>query len=120
MRVRPTGAGGLLGFLSIDPKDPRVLENSRHAITEAGFGNLIERFGRGYEAARKKGKGDVQIALYEYNRRPCTRIEATYPDAKSSPDGIGRSVCFIPLFADERDSRVEIQLPNFFFQGHPA
>jgi hypothetical protein len=29
-------------------------------------------------------------------------------------------VGFIPLFAYERDSRVEIQLPNFFFQGHAS
>ncbi|HEY1860388.1 MAG TPA: DUF1571 domain-containing protein [Gemmataceae bacterium] len=95
MRVQPTGAAGLLGFMSIDPKDPRVLENSRHAITEAGFGNLIERFGHCYEAARKQGKAEVRIALYEYNRRPCTRIETTYTDPKSAADGIGRSVLYL-------------------------
>jgi hypothetical protein len=95
MRVLPTGAAGLLGFLSIDPKDPRVLENSRHAITEAGFGNLIERFGHCFEAARKQGKAEVRIALYEYNHRRCTRIETTYIDPKTATDGIGRSVLYL-------------------------
>jgi hypothetical protein len=95
MRVQPTGAAGLLGFLSVDPKDPRVLENSRHAITEAGFGHLIERFGHCYEAARKQGKADVRIALYEYNHRRCTRIETTYTDPKTATDGIGRSVLYL-------------------------
>jgi hypothetical protein len=95
MRVHPTGAAGAFGFLSIDPKDPRVLENSRHAISEAGFGNLIERFAHGYEAARKQGKAEVHVALYEYNHRRCTRIDTTYADPKSAPDGIGRSVLYL-------------------------
>jgi hypothetical protein len=95
MRVQPTGAAGLLGFLSIDLKDPRVLENSRHAITEAGFGHLIDRFGHCYEVARKQGKAEVRTALYEYNHRRCTRIETTYTDPKTAPDGIGRSVLYL-------------------------
>jgi hypothetical protein len=95
MRVQPTGAAGLLGFLSIDPKDARVLENSRHAITEAGFGHLIERFGHCYETARKQGKAEVRTALYEYNHRHCTRIETTYTDPKVATDGIGRSMLYL-------------------------
>jgi hypothetical protein len=95
MRVQPTGAAGLLGFMSVDPKDPRVLENSRHAITEAGFGHLIERFAHCYEAARKQGKAEVRIALYEYNHRRCTRIETVYTDPKNAADGIGKSVLYL-------------------------
>ena len=41
------GSAGLLGavgFISMDPADPRCQKTSRHAITEAGIGNLIERF----------------------------------------------------------------------------
>src|SRR5208282_4484984 len=43
MRVHASGVLGMAGFMSIDPRDPKVMQNSRHTIYEAGLGNLIER-----------------------------------------------------------------------------
>src|SRR6184192_4291760 len=44
MRVHSTGLLGAVGFVSMDPRDPRALETSRHSIQEAGIGNLIDRY----------------------------------------------------------------------------
>jgi hypothetical protein len=95
MRVHTTGVAGVLGFMTIDLNDSRVMDNSRHAITEAGFGNLIERFSHCWETAKKQGKAEVKVALYEYNKRRCLRIETTYADAKTAPDGVWRSVLYL-------------------------
>lgn len=36
--------GSMAGTLKLDPTDPVALEDSKHPITEAGLGNLIEHF----------------------------------------------------------------------------
>ena len=95
MQVRATGLTGALGFIDMKLDDAHVTENSRHSITEAGFGHLIERFSHCYEAARKSGKAEVKVAQYEYNKRRCTRIELTYTDLKNLEDGVWRSVLYL-------------------------
>lgn len=80
MRVHTTGIAGAFGFISIAPNDPRVLQNSRHTITEAGIGNLTERLIKTWEVERALNRTQVRIAEYEYNRRRCTRVEAIHPD----------------------------------------
>jgi hypothetical protein len=95
MRVHTTGVAGVLGFMTIDLNDSRVTDNSRHSITEAGFGNLIDRFAACWETARKQGKAEVKVGLYEYNKRRCLRIETTQPDGKTAPDGVWRSVLYL-------------------------
>jgi hypothetical protein len=79
MRVHPTGLAGIAGWVTLDPRDPRVLEHSRHSITEAGIGNLLERFGQRWEEERRLNQTQVHIADYEYNKRPCTRVETMHP-----------------------------------------
>ncbi len=79
MRVHPGGGLNLLGWLTVDPADPRALKTTRHAITEAGLGNLIDRYAAGWEAERKRGEAQVQLAEYEYNKRRCTRVEVAHP-----------------------------------------
>src|SRR5262249_23889457 len=72
MRVHDNkGIGKMVGFVSIAPNDPRVLEHTRHTIVEAGIGNLIERFARSWEAERRMGKTRVGMAEYEYNQKRC-------------------------------------------------
>ena len=44
MRVKSAGLLGAVGFVSIDPTDLRAQKTSRHDITEAGIGNLLEPF----------------------------------------------------------------------------
>jgi Protein of unknown function (DUF1571) len=77
MRVHSTslGKGKFLGFVSVDPNDPRVTEHSRHTIYEAGLGNLIEQTIKCWEQEVKVGKTQVKTGEYTYNNRRCTRIE---------------------------------------------
>src|SRR5208283_1678347 len=41
MRVHSPGLLGVVGFVNLDPRDPRAMATSRHCITESGIGNLI-------------------------------------------------------------------------------
>ena len=76
MRVRlPPGKGAVLGFNSVDPNDPRVLEHSRHNIYEAGIGNLIEQTIKHWEIEVKQGKTAVKMADYTCNNKKAIRIE---------------------------------------------
>jgi hypothetical protein len=81
MRVRSTKLGTkVFGFQSIDPNDPRVTEHSRHIITEAGLGNLIEQTIKHWELENKLGKTQVKLAEYKCNNRTCLRVETTRPE----------------------------------------
>jgi hypothetical protein len=80
MRVRPAGLLGLIGFVSVDPQDPRAFERNRHCVTEAGLGNLLDSTARYWEMERRLGKTLVSITDDVLGGRACTRIETTHPD----------------------------------------
>jgi hypothetical protein len=82
MRVHPKGLlGSFAGWVSLDPNDPRARQTSRRNITEAGIGNMIDRFARAWENERRLPQETrVQVADYEYNRRRCTRVEIVHPN----------------------------------------
>jgi hypothetical protein len=80
MRVRPARILGVLGFQSLDPHDPRALAKSRHCITEAGLGNLLESTARYWERERRLNRMLVRITDEEVGGRACTRIETIHPD----------------------------------------
>lgn len=106
MRVRGAGLLGAIGFISLDVDDPRARSTSRHNITEAGFGNLIERFAEGWPNELRHGAVDVRIEDFTFAGRPCTRVETFHP---SNPDGFflfGRSVVYFDK-ANELPIRVE-------------
>jgi hypothetical protein len=84
MRVKSAGVLGAVGFISLEPNDARAQKTSKHAITEAGIGNLIERYSQGWPRERTWNMTQVQVAEYEFNKRRCIRVEATHPD---NPDG---------------------------------
>jgi hypothetical protein len=85
MRVHPSGLLSILGFVSIDPRDPRALEENRHCITEAGLGHLLESTARYWYMERCQNKTRVQITDNELGGRSCTRIETIHPDRKAGP-----------------------------------
>jgi hypothetical protein len=58
---------------------------SQHRITEAGIGNVIERFGQGWQKERGLGLTQVRIGECDFNQRRCTRVETTHP---TNPDGV--------------------------------
>jgi len=95
MRVHSTGLLGIAGWVSIDPNDPRALENSRHTILEAGIGNLIDKYIQRWEQQRPAGKTQVKIAEYEFAKRRCIRIEAVCPDSKPGDCYSYRGIVYI-------------------------
>jgi hypothetical protein len=80
MRVHPVGILGVVGWVTVDPRDARAMKDNRHAITEAGIGNLIERISNGWERDKGIINAQLQIDDYEYNKRPCTRVEVSHPN----------------------------------------
>ena len=108
MRVKSAGLLGAVGFVNLDPRDPRALENSRHTITEAGIGNLIERFTAGYEQDRRLNRTQVRIADYDYNKRRCTRVETLHLDNSAGPGGFYRSVVYF-----DKENKLPIRVENY-------
>jgi hypothetical protein len=84
MRVKSPGVLAALGFISLAPDDARAKETSKHAITEAGIGNLLERYSKGWVNERNWNMTQVRMGEYEFNKRRCIRVEMTHPD---NPDG---------------------------------
>lgn len=80
MRVHPVGIAGILGFISLSPEDPRAMKESRHPITRAGLGYLLDSVARQWELEKRWNKTVVRIVDCELNHRPCTWIETTHPD----------------------------------------
>jgi hypothetical protein len=80
MRVHPAGVLGIVGYVSVDPLDPRVFRDNRHPITEAGMGYLLDNTARYWEMERRLKQTQVRITDGVFNRRPCIRIETIHPD----------------------------------------
>lgn len=79
--MRAKAASGLasaLGFLSIDPKDPRALATNRRSITDAGMGNMIESLASQHQAnCKRPDQVNITFAEYRFLQRPCIRLEST-------------------------------------------
>ena len=82
MRVKPGGLLGSVGFLSLPPDDPRTRQTSKHKITEAGIGKLIEQCEKGWQVEQKLKVTTVKIGTFTYAKRRCTRVELTHPTAR--------------------------------------
>jgi hypothetical protein len=108
LRARSPGFLGTVGFVSLDPHDPRCLENSRHAITEAGIGNLIERFGKGWQGESRLNLTQVRIAEYDYNKRRCTRVETIHPDKHGNYFSFYRSLVYF-----DKTTHLPIRVENY-------
>jgi hypothetical protein len=108
MRVHSTGLVGAVGFVTLDPRDPRAMENSRHSITEAGIGNLLDRFSRGWEMERQLNRTQVRVADYEYNKRRCVRVETTHPDNAAGRLNYYRSIVYF-----DKEIRLPIRVENY-------
>jgi hypothetical protein len=89
MRAKSTGALGLVGYITIDPRDPRAMQGTRHSITEAGIGNLIDRLTQARRTVSTEGRmaPTVLVAEYTIGPRTCVRFDVTDPSA----DGVTNS-----------------------------
>jgi hypothetical protein len=115
MRVRSAGLLGSVGFVSLDTKDPRVLENSRHSINEAGIGNIISRYGEGWIFERSVNKTRVSVAEYDYNKRHCVRVETVHPDNSDRVFQFYRSVLYF-----DRENYLPIRVENYDWPRKPG
>jgi Protein of unknown function (DUF1571) len=114
MRVHPSGIlGGMAGFVNIDPRDPKVMQNSRHTIHEAGLGNMIERLARSWEEDRRQGITQARVAEYEYNKRRCIRVE-TYHTRQMPQAYCWRTVVFF-----DKETKLPIRTETYDFP-HPG
>jgi hypothetical protein len=78
MRVKPAGLLGAVGFVSLSPDDPRAKQASRHRITDAGIGWVIQECSTGWELERTLNLTTVRTGTYVYARTRCTRVELTH------------------------------------------
>jgi hypothetical protein len=108
MRVHSSGILGTVGFINMDPRDPRALETSRHSITEAGIGNLIERYGQGWDLERRLNRTQVRIQEYEYNRRRCTRVETIHADSAGQQIPFYRSIVYF-----DKEHHLPVRVENY-------
>ncbi len=105
MRVHAgKGLGGLVGFISLDPRDPKVMEHSRHTIVEAGMGNLIEQFAQTWATERQLGKTRVSMAEYEYDGKRCIRVEAAATEVNP------QMYCYRSIVYFDKQTRLPIRL----------
>jgi hypothetical protein len=108
MRVNTNkGLNKMVGFVSIAPDDPRVMEHSNHTITETGIGNVIERLARAWQADRPSGKVRVQMAEYEYAQRRCVRVEIAQTE-RSPQRPIYRTAVYF-----DKQTRLPIRVENY-------
>jgi hypothetical protein len=117
MRVHPTGLKGALGFITIDPRDPRVFEHSHHTITETGLANLTERLRQAWALERTLNKTRIQIAEYEYNRRRCLRVDAVRSDPAGGQCPFWRTIAY---FDKETHLPVRVELYDWPRGGNPT
>jgi hypothetical protein len=115
MRVRPSGFLGSVGFITMDPNDPRAKKTSRHAITEAGIGNLIERYGRGWEEERKANLTQVKIGVYQFDKRRCTRVEVSHATNPGGRFAYHKSVLYF-----DQTTGLPIRVENYAWPRSPG
>ncbi len=115
MRVKSAGLLGAIGFVSIDPTDPRAQKTSHHAITEAGIGNLIQRFADRWQVERQLNVTQVKLGDYEYNKRRCVRVETIHP---TNPDN--QFLCYRTVLYFDKENHLPIRVEAYDWPTAPG
>ncbi len=113
--VRGAGAVGLFGFVSLELNDPRIRATSKYAITQAGIGNMIERFIKSWEQERQLGLTRVNIGEYEYNKRRCVRVETIHPLQRDPRFIFYRSVVYF-----DKENKLPIRVECYDWPSKPG
>lgn len=81
LMVHSTGVEKVVGgTVSLDPRGKTAMESSRHEITEAGIGNLIEQLCDRWAAERKLGQTTVTMKEdAKVDGRPCILVKTEHP-----------------------------------------
>lgn len=116
MRVRSPGILRAVGFVSIHPRDPRAVEQSRHTIVEAGIGNLIARCLNDWQKERNMNRTQVRVADYMFNKRPCTRLEIVQTEVDP------KSYCYRTVMYLDKQTTLPVRIECYDWpqQGGPA
>ena len=82
LMVHSTGVEKVVGgTVALNPRGEMAMENSRHDITEAGIGNLVEQLVTRWDAERKLGQTKVEIKeRAAVDGRPCILVKTTQPN----------------------------------------
>jgi outer membrane lipoprotein-sorting protein len=82
LMVHSTGVEKVVGgTVALNPRGEMAMENSRHDVTEAGIGNLIEQLVTRWDAERKLGQTQVEIKENAaVDGRPCILVKTTHPN----------------------------------------
>jgi hypothetical protein len=108
MRVHSTGVLGVVGFVSLEPRDPRALENSRHTILESGIGNIVEKFAKRWTQEAQWNRTVVRSGEYEYNKRRCIRVETIHPANPGGTFTFYRSLVYF-----DKENHLPIRVDNY-------
>jgi hypothetical protein len=116
VRSRRLGSGKLLGWMSIDTNDPRVVEHSRHTIHEAGLGPLIEQTIKHMDMENKLGKSQVKMAEYTCNNRRAIRIDTVRTER------LPQFYCYRSVLYLDAESKLPLRTENYDWPraGGPA
>ena len=82
LMVHSTGVEKVVGgTVALDPRGDMAMENSRHDITEAGLGNLIEQLCTRWEAERKLNQSQVEVRdNAKVDNRVCWCVKTQHPN----------------------------------------
>jgi hypothetical protein len=85
-----------------------VLQNSRHTITEAGIGHMIDETLKTWDIERTVGKSKVMPPLQaKYNNRECIKLEVVR--LQRDP----QLPCYRTVMYLEKTSKLPIRLENY-------
>lgn len=115
LRVRPSGLLGSVGFLSLAQDDPRVRRHSRHRISQAGIGHVIDRCCHGWPAEQQWRQTEVRVASYEYAGKQCRRVEMIHP----TPAG-GRFEHYCNVLYFDQETALPIRVENYDWPRRPG
>jgi hypothetical protein len=107
---------GAVGFVTIDVNDPRAMQHSRHNITEAGLGSLVEQYAQHWQKERQLNKTQVRLGEYEYNKRRCVRIEIIHTERDPS------FYCYRGVLYLDKETRLPVRSEAYDWprRGGPA
>jgi hypothetical protein len=115
MRVKLPGFLGSLGYISLATDDERVGKESRHKVTEAGLGALIERCGKGWEEERRLKTARVRIGTFTFAKRKCSRVELTHPSPVGGKFKYYRNVVYF-----DQQTGLPIRVENYNWPQKPG
>jgi len=116
LRVHSTGLAGAVGFVSVATNDPRVMQNNRHPITDAGLGHIIEIYGQRWDLERRLKKTTVHVGEFQYNQKRCVRVELIRPDNRG-----GEFYSYRTLMYFDKTTHLPIRVESYDWpkQGGP-